>query len=1477
MADKKRQVVVELSLDTKDAEKNMKKITANLETMAESAGKYGDFSYFTTLLDYLAQIEDRLNELQKQDSVKFEDIFGKNATTFIDSITKSVSSLLEAPELLEQAVSKIASMDFSGNAEEAREAIELLINVYQRLGLEAPNAFDGYENWDTSTLRSKVDDIKKAATDLSGIDWGKAFNVEVPGSIEEQIKELDKQVTNLQRVKTRWNKAIENWELNGIVPKGKEGSTKEEIDEYCDMLRSNIEQIDEQMESLFSKKYDLSPDSIFQDFNDAVTKAFDFDLDTEEQSLRTHLDKMQAMVDACRENIDSGLANELQGVLDDINRYTFKPDEVDTSGIQKSMEAIIEKYQKTSEAANDTKQEVVSANDEINNSFNSSGDGNPKAVQQYEDLGEAAASAGDAAKGAGDDIKNALSGSIGNGANETKNSLNDVADAAENAGDATKAAGSAMESAFDGSNPKIAELQQQLEEMTKKAAAAEQEAYDLGSDVSHLQQENSELGNSLLDANNKIEEMTKNLSEQATKIQQLESTVSGMGDGWSKYFDASDQIEAQKKQIAELSTTCETLRSVLDNTDSVWGIEKKLESVSSALQQMSEMVVQSAEKVDQLQKEFSELNTQAGTNSISSESFNEILQILKELVAEMQPFVSALNNSETALGQMATEGGASIQTLVGQLESLSATLDEISQKSLGINIFQKASGSGGTDLAAYKESLLSLQDPLTQTIRLAQTLSGTNGTVAQAAYGIADAIGSLSNVKSKAAIENNANELQHWYNVLVQIIEASGQAEQINFEKIKFPTAADFSTDATDKFLQSLTDINTQSQTTTVETTQNFTELVAVLEKLSTTLDEVVKTFDGLKLNISTEELSQSLEQIKRLEQEIADLKQQMAEVNANTGETGGMKEGFKEIADAAEDTAQKVEGIKDSVEETQQALEDAGKAAKEAFGDEATAGIDNVQDEVKETVDVTQEAAQDIKQAGEEIKNAFSDTDIYSYQNALEGSLQRKNSNTFQWIVQDADEALVEVTAVLGKLGDITITKNPIEDIFSSDYSSKWLKNIQSEMTKTINELAQSMTKLSKMDVGTQQFTELENRISELRVRLSDLQGQLNNSTSIGTGNIESQLNKIFSNFGVSASQEIEKVKSSFNSLSDEAKSSLNELEQNVDGVEADIKALDDAFENFKSAQTFDEKTAAAQELAEAISKTTAEVKVLKTAEDTLNSSQSLSTDIQTWMDENQKAAKQFGDRLDELQDKLKNNIDPAKLKECAQEFENIQAEAKSANLVTSDFAKSAGKLALQLAGLDTTYEVFQKIVQVVREGIEVVTELDSAMAQLKIVTGATDSEMTQFLEESISLAKELGQSVSDILGTIETFSRLGYDLEEASTLTEFASILSNVADVDIDDATTGLTSIVKAYGYAAEDAEQVSDILITVGQNYAISAEEIMTALEKSGSALSATGLSLEESVALLAAANSSIQDASSVGTAMKTGFCLYVQKCA
>lgn len=230
------------------------------------------------------------------------------------------------------------------------------------------------------------------------------------------------------------------------------------------------------------------------------------------------------------------------------------------------------------------------------------------------------------------------------------------------------------------------------------------------------------------------------------------------------------------------------------------------------------------------------------------------------------------------------------------------------------------------------------------------------------------------------------------------------------------------------------------------------------------------------------------------------------------------------------------------------------------------------------------------------------------------------------------------------------------------------------------------------------------------------------------------------------------------------------------------------------------------------------------------------------------------------------------------AEQFENSFRSIKSTVTESSAAIRAAGEntqtLGDRFGGLATKFASWLSITQVImtavrtaKQMVSAAVEVESAMAQIKIVTGASDSQMEAFLTKSIALAKELGQSVTDVASSIETFARLGYSMSDSSNLAKYANIMANVGNTDVDTATTGITSIIKGYELDANDAEHVSDVLVKVGQEYAISAEELMAAFQRGGAALHASGTDFEKSAALFAATNASLQNAETTGTMWKT----------
>lgn len=248
---------------------------------------------------------------------------------------------------------------------------------------------------------------------------------------------------------------------------------------------------------------------------------------------------------------------------------------------------------------------------------------------------------------------------------------------------------------------------------------------------------------------------------------------------------------------------------------------------------------------------------------------------------------------------------------------------------------------------------------------------------------------------------------------------------------------------------------------------------------------------------------------------------------------------------------------------------------------------------------------------------------------------------------------------------------------------------------------------------------------------------------------------------------------------------------------------------------------------------------------------------------------------KFKEVQDKLKIGIGEkggyANVKVAGEDVANLKKVLTETGVITDGLSTKMRKLfdvhlktAITMMGIHALQQGFSQLVDNVKE-------IDSALTQLKIVSGESEIAIEKFADKAFKAAEKIGSSATDIMSSTETWSRLGYSLNDSLSLAITTAQFSNVGNISVEDATTSMTAILKAYSKnqqnAPEDAQKIADILTNVGEKYAISASELGEALKDGGASLEAANTNLEQSVALMAAGNAAVQDSSKVGNALKT----------
>lgn len=216
---------------------------------------------------------------------------------------------------------------------------------------------------------------------------------------------------------------------------------------------------------------------------------------------------------------------------------------------------------------------------------------------------------------------------------------------------------------------------------------------------------------------------------------------------------------------------------------------------------------------------------------------------------------------------------------------------------------------------------------------------------------------------------------------------------------------------------------------------------------------------------------------------------------------------------------------------------------------------------------------------------------------------------------------------------------------------------------------------------------------------------------------------------------------------------------------------------------------------------------------------------------------------------------------------MQKAQSAGYEAGLLEKSFKTQVGDIVRYYGAMLTGIQGFQLAIKATKKLASEAIAIDDSMTQLRIVTNESDEAFKQYGDDVAKTAQKIGSSITDVIDATTVFARLGYSLKDSSTLAELTAMLQRVGDIEATDAQASLTSIIKAFDIDVSDMESVMDKLVTVGNGFPISVSEIASGMMNASSAMAAAGNSFDKSVALLAAANTTLQDANKSSTGLRT----------
>lgn len=344
------------------------------------------------------------------------------------------------------------------------------------------------------------------------------------------------------------------------------------------------------------------------------------------------------------------------------------------------------------------------------------------------------------------------------------------------------------------------------------------------------------------------------------------------------------------------------------------------------------------------------------------------------------------------------------------------------------------------------------------------------------------------------------------------------------------------------------------------------------------------------------------------------------------------------------------------------------------------------------------------------------------------------------------------------------------------------------------------------------------------------------------------------------------------YNSDSDSYQRAAQSL-QSLENAYQEVKVAKDAFDNDSSDVNAQNLIQSYERVQSTLKQAQSEMHILSNEQNKLISSStkaSMIKSFESYFEQNSKAAKKYADQVEELRRELDNLSTSADKVNFDTKFYNLQSVINR----NGDIGKSGWDELKrgfgQIAEFTGIYGVTSQIQDALLSMPGVVVEVDDAMTDLQMATGATDEQAKELMNTYSEMGKVLKATSTDVATSATEYLKQGQSIADSNKLAEDSIVLSKIGKISSEDATRTITAAMKSYDLSVDEVMSFVDKISAIDMASATDVGGLAQAFNEVAANARNAGVEADKLLAYAAVIGETTQEGmASVGTALNAIF--------